>query len=611
MSDDVERWLSMVLEDGEGWIDLRAIDPDAKTPVIRQCLKGVADAAAWCRRTDGKGRNIYAGLARRGEKRDDKGKLDGGEYNLTSLGVFWVDLDAGTKDEHRARLDAFQPPPSMIVDSGGGTHAFWKLETPADVSKETTLAQVRAILIGLQDALGGDPAVTDPSRIFRVAGTINYPNARKRQAGRGQCGSKILEAAGHLYQLADFDVFEQRGQAKSGDRPRSVHGHSERLPACVEAMLAREPRLDALFWCRQRLGKGSPSEEDLAIVSGLLRRAPWLPDDELSAALRYRRIALAHLVKGSDKTAGYFSHTVSKVRKQLEQKPIAFGVSAARWFQAIFRRALEPQPMPQLIERPDPVQMPRISTSVNNLDDVLGGGLYGFAALVGDSGVGKSTVAFNTALIAYRGGWSVLYIAAEMSGAEYEQRAANYWGMSVDGIRDEALLPPIAQVSDGLELRALVDLILTMPTDRSDRCLLVLDSMTKIAAYSADETKPGDFFAKLSKLTRMSEGVVRFGEGRIMVVGTSELNRDKEALGRRITYSASVQLNMMQDKEQPDLVNIAVAKGRHSKKTNPIGPYMQEWRKHRLYLLGNVPKSEPEELYGWDTERTQADLSWV
>jgi hypothetical protein len=128
--------------------------------------------------------------------------------------------------------------------------------------------------------------------------------------------------------------------------------------------------------------------------------------------------------------------------------------------------------------------------------------------------------------------------------------------------------------------------------------LLVLDSITKIAAFVDRESSGDSFFASMAKLTRLCEGAVRYGERRISVIATSELNKDREALGRRITYASSLQVNLMADKDQPDLVNISIPKARYSKKCGAFGPFMHNWRRHRLEKIGGV-ESEYREKEAW------------
>src|SRR3990172_1487770 len=258
--DAIRLWLSTVLGELEGWINLRAIDPDATRPPRTEMVRTVEDAAGWCQRHDDQGWNLYAGLARRGEARNAEGRIDASERNLAGCRVVWADLDGGTREEQLHRVACFPLVPTLLVDSGGGLHPLWQLETPiACASEPEANTQLRHILKGVQVVIGGDPAVVDPSRIFRVAGTMNYPNARKRAQGRVPVRSGILRTSPYTVQIEDFADLALRGAAELHARPREVTGHGEQIPAAVELVLGRVERMRRVFWCEERLKDGDAS----------------------------------------------------------------------------------------------------------------------------------------------------------------------------------------------------------------------------------------------------------------------------------------------------------------------------------------------------------------
>jgi len=86
----------------------------------------------------------------------------------------WADCDLKS-GEAVPRLRAFRPRPSMVVDSGGGRHAYWLLEQPLD-PHEAQLLNAR-----IAHALSSD-RVGDPQRVLRPPATFNhkpcYPRPR-------------------------------------------------------------------------------------------------------------------------------------------------------------------------------------------------------------------------------------------------------------------------------------------------------------------------------------------------------------------------------------------------------------------------------------------------
>ncbi len=181
-----------------GILDLRFI---RETMTHRIECSTIDDALALI--AEREGWNCYVGIARRRLTSDEIAKASadsegdainpvkpGGKANLSELAALWVDIDLdqddiiGHRHEMEIKLEQLPVEPSMIVWSGGGLHAYWLLEEPIDISNGEAVLEVEASLKGLCDFLGADRAATDASRVMRIPGTWNYPNAKKRAAGR-------------------------------------------------------------------------------------------------------------------------------------------------------------------------------------------------------------------------------------------------------------------------------------------------------------------------------------------------------------------------------------------------------------------------------------------
>jgi len=116
---------------------------------------------------------VYAGVAPRlGE--------NGTKASITRLRALWADLDVKAGYTHKSRIEQLMELPhhhSILVWTGGGWHAYWLLQEPAEGPNEQDLAEyvMRRIAEGLQ----GDP-VHDRSRILRVPGTFNWKSGGLR-----------------------------------------------------------------------------------------------------------------------------------------------------------------------------------------------------------------------------------------------------------------------------------------------------------------------------------------------------------------------------------------------------------------------------------------------
>jgi hypothetical protein len=96
-----------------------------------------------------------------------------GANHVSRLQVVWGDFDieddgAESPDDLLTRLRGISLPPTVLVRSGRGIHAYWPLSEAA-----TDLATVVAVNRSIRLRFGADTAV-DAARILRVAGTFNH-----------------------------------------------------------------------------------------------------------------------------------------------------------------------------------------------------------------------------------------------------------------------------------------------------------------------------------------------------------------------------------------------------------------------------------------------------
>lgn len=100
--------------------------------------------------------------------------------------------------------------PTCIVFSGGGYQCLWRIDPagPEDVKRQNR---------GIAQRLGGDSTI-DAARIFRLPGTTNYPDARKRSLGRTEAAAELVRFdAGIRYTLDQAAAFA--APIESTDKP--------------------------------------------------------------------------------------------------------------------------------------------------------------------------------------------------------------------------------------------------------------------------------------------------------------------------------------------------------------------------------------------------------
>ncbi len=124
-------------------------------------------------------------------------------------------------------------PPSSVVHSGGGLHAYWHLVEPLDAVTERERAE--SLLRRLAAYFTSDVYVAEVARVLRVPGTLNY------KAKYGEPRPVVLERldAERAYNPSDFDEWlpadpgKPEAPAATGDdepiRPGQRHGRLIKL----------------------------------------------------------------------------------------------------------------------------------------------------------------------------------------------------------------------------------------------------------------------------------------------------------------------------------------------------------------------------------------------
>jgi hypothetical protein len=109
------------------------------------------------------GRNIYVGVAAR------TGKGESGNKSFARCRVLLADFDGMNVDDARARIPAAGlPPPTMLVSSGHGAHAYWRLSDPIEDA-----AVWRRWQRSVAAMLGSDKSMDDADQMIRLPGFMN------------------------------------------------------------------------------------------------------------------------------------------------------------------------------------------------------------------------------------------------------------------------------------------------------------------------------------------------------------------------------------------------------------------------------------------------------
>jgi len=120
--------------------------------------------------------------------------------DIAALSLLHCDVDPHAGEDlgkERERilklLQVYSPSPTAIIDSGNGYQAFFRLKEPIPLDGSNTAADAAALYNkAIELALGADNC-SDVSRVMRLPGTTNFPNAQKIKAGRVPVEATLVE----------------------------------------------------------------------------------------------------------------------------------------------------------------------------------------------------------------------------------------------------------------------------------------------------------------------------------------------------------------------------------------------------------------------------------
>jgi hypothetical protein len=216
--------------------------------------------------------------------------------------VLWADVDAKGHDfSKQAALDAildFPIPPSVIVDSGHGYHAYWKLDSLYEFDR------VQRVMKGLARRIGGD-AVYDRARILRLPGLSNHKDG-------GNAPVRLIRFDTTLkYPLSDLAEY-----AYAEPRPLlNNNGYLERQTADFPS------GIDFTF----DPGRGARSEHDFGVVCHLIEHG-WY-DSEIVTAFLENPTGIG--AKTANAGTKYLERTIAKAHGHVSLVPP--GAAAYRW----------------------------------------------------------------------------------------------------------------------------------------------------------------------------------------------------------------------------------------------------------------------------------------
>ncbi|MBM3131214.1 MAG: DUF927 domain-containing protein [Chloroflexi bacterium] len=204
--------------------------------------------------------------------------------DVVAINCLFADLDAkpGGKENARAHVEQLQPAPSVIVDSGGGYHAYWLLRDPFIIASDADRERAKRAQAAWVKFVGGDPGAKDLARVLRVPGGVNY---KPEYAPNFPTVEIIAADFDRVYALAALECAAHRAEEKQMPKTKTAPAPKKSASAGANryANAALTGELDKLS--RATEGARNTQLNASAFALGQFIGAGALPRDEVETQL--------------------------------------------------------------------------------------------------------------------------------------------------------------------------------------------------------------------------------------------------------------------------------------------------------------------------------------
>lgn len=226
--------------------------------------------------------HVWFGVALRA-----RDKQDGAHTGLTWATCVWADFDrVEDKDGLVGALVAGKGlyPATYVVDSGGGIHAYWRLDRLLDLRQPAQVGVLREIVHGVARHLQADPTVHDPTRVMGLPGTWNIGNGKTKVYDPARSVHVVFGDARRTYRVDELSRF--RRPVESAEKSRVSVAPAAGVAGVAPETLRIPPRLQKLVasgWV-DGCGYTGRSELDQGMMVAMLNGEHT--DDEIYAVFK-------------------------------------------------------------------------------------------------------------------------------------------------------------------------------------------------------------------------------------------------------------------------------------------------------------------------------------
>ncbi|PVE26434.1 hypothetical protein DC522_01335 [Microvirga sp. KLBC 81] len=242
-----------------GYLQLVVVHPavEGATPT-RFAIGDIDGMVRACLDYAASGHNVYV------EARTVPKATKGRGLTADTRGVFAFVIDSDNDKDQAGHVNA---QPSLIVETSPGNRHLWFF-----LDQALTAEMAKPIGDAIRAAAGADHDTGTLTQPYRVAGTPNFPNAKKRKRGRVMTPTMLLQQDGTIWTpealLGAFPVRPKQQRATPASRPHDGKGLLTVEPLVAERGENRSGQFQSAVNAAVRVGM-TPDE-----LEALMRRHP-------------------------------------------------------------------------------------------------------------------------------------------------------------------------------------------------------------------------------------------------------------------------------------------------------------------------------------------------
>jgi hypothetical protein len=228
------------------WV-LTAIHPDDRRQITTNTFTDIEDAREFIAEHNAAGRGVYYSVNPTKTALQSKAK----KTDIARIEYLHVDADPGKdetpeafKERMLAKIAEFPHCPTFVIDSGNGLQLLFKLSEAVEITASSVIADIESRNHALALAFGADPSTRNIDRVFRLPGTINYPNEPKRKLGRQICRTHFFDLADESpleafpdYPLETFPPYMPSSESEATDNAENAGSETIELSALLRTLL--------------------------------------------------------------------------------------------------------------------------------------------------------------------------------------------------------------------------------------------------------------------------------------------------------------------------------------------------------------------------------------